>query len=194
MQPPDKPRRVNLITPTRYTPKSAINKHGNVKGAYAALRADTKKYFYGFPRGKPKSDKFLGLYERPGVRRLSGSAAASAGTTHTPKKKKGRLKMIFHTGYSSRPIGRLFPATEIAKAYARRRLPLSSPFKYARRCVPRADRGYPTKYLLSHEAAGDYPTKVFFAFTIPRRCRTAIPRSLFTIPRSYQNGVYYPTK
>ncbi len=124
VQPPDKPRRVNLITPTRYTPKSAINKHGNVKkGAYAALRADTKKYFYGFPQGKPKSDKFLGLYERPGVRRLSGSNAASVGTTHTPRKKKGRLKMIFHTGYKSRPIGRLFPATEIAKAYARRRLP-----------------------------------------------------------------------
>ena len=38
---------------------------------------------------------------------------------------------------------------------------------------------YPTKL------PGGYPTKVFFAFTIPRRGRTAIPRSLFTIPRSY---------
>ena len=123
VQPPDKPRRVNLITPTRFTPKSAINRHGNIKkGAYAALRADTKKYFYGFPKGVPKADKYLGLYERPGVRRLSGSNAASSGTTHTPKRKKGRLKMIFHTGYKSRPIRKLYPATQIAMGYAKRRM------------------------------------------------------------------------
>ena len=109
VQPPDKPGRVNLITPTRHTPKSAINKHGNIKkNAYQKLRANKERYFYGFPQGKPKADKYLGLYERVGFKRKKGGK---------------RLKMIFHTGYRSRPIGRLFPATEVAKAYARRRLP-----------------------------------------------------------------------
>ena len=78
------------------------------KNAYQQLRANKERYFYGFPQGKPKADKYLGLYERLGIKRKKGGF---------------NLRMIFHTGYRSRPIGRLFPATEIAKAYARRRLP-----------------------------------------------------------------------
>jgi len=106
--PPDKPRRTNLLQPTKDTPRGAINKHGNIKKhAYAKYRANTDRYFYGFPAGKPKTDKFLGLYERVGVKRKKGGT---------------KLKKIFTTGNKSRPIHRLFPARDIAYGYARKRI------------------------------------------------------------------------
>ena len=106
--PPDKPRRTNLLQPTKDTPRGAINKHGNIKKhAYAKYRANTDRYFYGFPAGKPKTDKFLGLYERVGVKRKKGGT---------------KLKKIFTTGNKSRPIRRLFPARDIAYGYARKRI------------------------------------------------------------------------
>jgi hypothetical protein len=106
--PPDNGRRTNLLTPTVHTPKSAINRHGNIKKkAYAKYRADTKRYFYGFPKGQPKTPDNLGLYERMGVKRKAGGS---------------KLRMIFSTGYKDREIRRLFPARDIAYGYARRRI------------------------------------------------------------------------
>jgi hypothetical protein len=106
--PPDKPGRTNLLQPTKNTPRGAINKHGNIKpDAYAKYRANKDRYFYGFPAGKPKTDKFLGLYERVGVKRKKGGT---------------KLKKIFTTGNKSRPIRRLFPARDIAYRYARQRI------------------------------------------------------------------------
>ena len=107
--PPDKPGRKRLMQPTKNTPRGAINNHGNIrKDAYQKRRKDDKRYFYGIPRGFPKSDNLFGLWER-----RNRSAKRPYGT---------KLRQVFSLGYSSRQQRRLFPATQIAERYARKRI------------------------------------------------------------------------
>lgn len=94
--------------------KAELNARGNIPRSLYAKAREAKggggsygRYFIGYPRGRPKSDSYYGLYRRygkPGYRYLKGGR----------KKARGTIKMVIWMGRGSRQQRITFPAPEIA--------------------------------------------------------------------------------
>jgi hypothetical protein len=99
--------------------KSELNVKGNIpRSLYKKARAakgggggSYGRYFIGYPRGRPKSDSYYGIYRRvgkPGYRYMKNGK----------KKARGRIEMVVWLGRGSRQQRITFPAPDIARKEA----------------------------------------------------------------------------